>query len=308
MATRKRRGTVTELDGETIAAKFSNLCSLGVYAQAKWFLKCHWSMDPLNIGTNLDVAEHVYVAAKDLKERAHGANDLEQLKAHHFLEKVDDAIRYVEFKAMFKELDLDFNNRLSLTEYLVYKYKLGTQESVATLVNSPQEVVAGLSEAEGELERCNFEYAKAMEALDAVQAVMQQIKDMEDGHAEQADKLSANIDKHEGKIVKQNVAKKKLEVHMNDHPVDNKMRLTQKAAVRKAKKASARFELELQSAQEMVEVIKNSGTSAHAVLWWMERDLKEMEKTMSKKQFERKQRQIQRKKAKADADMAAAQK
>ena len=54
----------------------------------------------------------------------------------------------------------------------------------------------------------------------------------------QADKLSANIDKHEGKIVKQNVAKKKLEVHMNDHPVDNKMRLTQKAAVRKAKKAS----------------------------------------------------------------------
>ena len=53
----------------------------------------------------------------------------------------------------------------------------------------------------------------------------------------QADKLSANIDKHEGKIVKQNVAKKKLEVHMNDHPVDNKMRLTQKAAVRKAKKA-----------------------------------------------------------------------
>ena len=134
--------------------------------------------------------------------------------------------------------------------------------------------------------------------------------------------------------------------------------------------ATARFELELQSAQEMVEVIKNSGTSAHAVLWWMERDLKEMEKTMSKKQFEGKQvplaraaaarascargalpppppprrprhpppavptcacgvvvhsrlwtggvlwgtvpcphqRQIQRKKAKADADMAAAQK
>ena len=73
----------------------------------------------------------------------------------------------------------------------MYKYKLGDKESIATLVNSPQEVVAGLSEAEGELERCNFEYAKAMEALDAVQAVMQQIKDMEDGHAEQACALPA---------------------------------------------------------------------------------------------------------------------
>merc|ERR1719329_1524890 len=106
-------------------------------------------------------------------------------------------------------------------------------------------------------------------------------------HAAKAERLQKSVDKHEGKPVKQNIQRNKLE-------------LTQKAAVRKAKKAAKRFEMELLQAQDKVEDIKNSGVTAHAVLWWMERSLQDMEKTMSKKAFAKKQAKLAAKKASAD--------
>lgn len=302
----QRRNSVTELDGDDDKTKFAALCSLPVYRQAKWFLKTYWSKK-MKFGENPDLREHLYQAAKDLKRRCDkGENELEQLAAHHFLEKIDAAITYTDFKSKFKDLDLDFNNKLSLTEYLVYKFDLSDMKSINQLVNAKQVVVAGLGAAEAELEECQRDYEEAQEAHAAVTTIMEEINQQKAAHIQKAETLTKKIEKMKGKTVKEKMAQKVYDEHMLKAPgVDNKTEITQKAAVRKSKKANKKLQKELAKAEKMVEEIKNSGVAAHAVLWWMERNLKEMEKTMSKKQFAKKMAKIDKKKAAADGDAEA---
>merc|ERR1711924_304569 len=119
------------------------------------------------------------------------------------------------------------------------------------------------------------------------------------------DKHEKNIEKHSASAVKKGIHITKLREHMNNPAVDNKTELTQKAAVRRMKKAVKVARMAVSEAEKLVEQLKNSGIQAGATIWWMERSLKEMEKTMSKKQFANKMKKIQKKKEKAEADARA---
>lgn len=287
-----------------------------VFFEAKWFLKAYWSSDLIStsgknygkISENLDIAEHVFNAAKDMKRRAgSGEHELDQLQAHHFLEKMGEAITYTKFKKKFAELDLDFNNKLSLTEYLVHHYDTATKDDLShieKMVNKKMVEVKGLAAAEAAMAEAQADVEEAQKAQAEVQEIMQLINKKKMNHALKADKLAAKIEKATS-AVKKGIHQTKHREHMNNHPIDNKTELTQKAAVRRQKKATRMAKAALKEAEEEVEKLKNSGVQAGATLWWMERNLKEMEKTMSKKAFAKKMAKIQKKKEAAEADDAA---
>lgn len=60
--------------------------------------------------------------------------DLDEMQAHQFLEKLGETLTVKELRARLKKLDIDSNNRLALSEYLLSKY----QKDPALLVDSNQ--------------------------------------------------------------------------------------------------------------------------------------------------------------------------
>jgi len=52
-----------------------------------------------------------------------GDGQLDEHQAHIFLEKKGEAATVVEFREKLKQIDLDFNKRVSVIEYLLFKYK-----------------------------------------------------------------------------------------------------------------------------------------------------------------------------------------
>ncbi len=53
---------------------------------------------------------------------------LDEHQAHLFLEKKGEAATVVEFRDKMRQIDLDFNRRVSTIEYLLYKYKKTLKE------------------------------------------------------------------------------------------------------------------------------------------------------------------------------------
>jgi len=56
-----------------------------------------------------------------LKGSADG--QLDEIQAHYFLEKRGETHTAIEFREKMRQIDLDFNKRISITEWLVFKYK-----------------------------------------------------------------------------------------------------------------------------------------------------------------------------------------
>ena len=68
------------------------------------------------------------------QEKKKEGSDLDEFNAHRFLEKVGETKRVVELREQLKEIDLDFNKRMSLLEYLLFKYK----KQVTEFLGRPQ--------------------------------------------------------------------------------------------------------------------------------------------------------------------------
>eukprot|EP01119_Soliformovum_irregulare_P006855 TRINITY_DN19274_c0_g1_i1.p1 TRINITY_DN19274_c0_g1~~TRINITY_DN19274_c0_g1_i1.p1 ORF type:complete len:248 (+),score=80.25 TRINITY_DN19274_c0_g1_i1:50-793(+) len=53
---------------------------------------------------------------------------LDEAEAHYFLEKKGEAATVIAFREKMRAIDLDFNKRVSVIEYLLYKYKKTLKE------------------------------------------------------------------------------------------------------------------------------------------------------------------------------------
>merc|ERR1712226_1049253 len=57
-------------------------------------------------------------------------HELSEIKAHLFIEKFGGAATWTKFRDIMRQIDKDFNNRMSLTEYFIFHYKLDWKELV----------------------------------------------------------------------------------------------------------------------------------------------------------------------------------
>jgi len=158
-------------------------------------------------------AEGIWQWAQSFKklDNTKGAegNDLDEFWSHKFLESVGNTLTVIEMRNALKEIDVDNNKRMSLLEYLIYRYK----QTVKELLSRPQGT--------------NEDLIKAQEALQTVQS---EINKIETKKAELEEKSS-------GEGVKAMQAKNELEQLLKkDNTELNKAMLTAEAAVRKAQK------------------------------------------------------------------------
>jgi hypothetical protein len=69
----------------------------------------------------------------DQQNKAEGS-DLDEFNAHRFLEKVQETRTVKELREQLKSIDLDFNKRMAMLEYCLFRYK----KSVSDFVSKPQ--------------------------------------------------------------------------------------------------------------------------------------------------------------------------
>jgi len=186
--------------------KFKQVTAKKYADQAVFFLNAFW---PEFSGE----AENIWkywerIVTLDTTNKKEGC-DLDEFSAHRFLEQSGETKRVVELRDSLREIDKDFNKRMALIEYLLFRYK----QTIKELLSRPQGT--------------NEELVKAQEALQAVN------KEIEKIEAKKKD-LTAKASQSG---VKGAQAKNELEQLLNQDNTDlNRALLTAEAAVRKAQK------------------------------------------------------------------------
>lgn len=188
-------------------AKFKQVTVLKYEDQGKFFLNAFWKEFS-------GEAEKVWAWCRQFEDldldKKKAGNDLDEFTSHRFLEKNGETKGVVELRETLRTIDKDFNKRMALVEYLLFKFKV----SIKDLVTRPQGV--------------NEELAKAQQALEGVQVEIQKIES----------KKAELEQKAQGTGVKAMQAKNELEqLLMRDNTDLNRAVLSAEAAMRKAQKA-----------------------------------------------------------------------
>eukprot|EP00028_Trichosphaerium_sp_Am-I-7-wt_P012107 CAMPEP_0168523540 /NCGR_PEP_ID=MMETSP0405-20121227/10044_1 /TAXON_ID=498012 /ORGANISM="Trichosphaerium sp, Strain Am-I-7 wt" /LENGTH=220 /DNA_ID=CAMNT_0008545433 /DNA_START=158 /DNA_END=821 /DNA_ORIENTATION=+ len=177
--------------------------------QATFFLNAFWP----ELGDKKDELENTWKYVNmfielDIEKGDEGS-DLDEFNAHRFLEKIGTTKRVVELRDSLREIDMDFNKRMALVEYLLFRHKF----KISVMLERPQ----GTNEM----------LARAQQALKAVQTEIAKIE-------QKKKELQAKSAKGG---VRGNAAKNELEQLLSsDNTALNRAVLTAEAAVRKAAK------------------------------------------------------------------------
>lgn len=177
--------------------------------QAQAFLNAYWEA----LG---DDAENIWKMVKIISEldadKGAAGSEVDEFKAHRFLEKLGQTLTVIEFREVMRKVDLDFNRRMSIIEYLLFRY----EKSVDHFVAQPQGT--------------NEDLIRAQEALEKVKDEIDKIEK----------KKAELTTKSEGAGVRAMTAKNELEQLLSRDPTDlNRAVITAEAAVRRAAKAGA---------------------------------------------------------------------
>jgi len=245
-----------------------------------------WNM--VHIMIEIECGQPKLYGSKAWEEKE--GNDLNQFDAHRFFEKNNETLTVKELTSILKKIDIDNNNRMCLTEYLIYKYN----KSGDAVVNSPQ----GGGDP-NQLLAAKKQYDEAVHALQlstqAKEEANESVKSLEAEEKKYNDKLKKFEEKINDKKLSQmkiNRAKSELAQLKCEDPMPlRKAKLTSKAALKKSKKAKKLAQKELESAKEIFDQLKKGGGAAFGAIWWMERTLEETNKYAPSKGKKKKQKQ-----------------
>eukprot|EP00924_Labyrinthula_sp_SR-Ha-C_P013450 augustus_masked-scaffold_5-processed-gene-2.6-mRNA-1 protein AED:0.08 eAED:0.08 QI:0/-1/0/1/-1/1/1/0/321 len=296
------------------AQLLKSLSSKNYKEQAVWFLNAYWAKTP-KLSEDPQAREAIWLythTCEELDPRKEEGNELDELSAHRLLEKIDAALTVKDMREKFREIDIDWNKKVSLTEFLVYKFGVDW----TYLVKAPQatgEFLAQLQAAEAQVRKVEQAIVEAKEtekdarnlekemlkAKKQAELALEEVKREEEAfEKEKADLKAISEDQNLG-IVKRNKAKNELFQLQAANPLPLQTALvSQEAALRKADKAKAaaeegrrlaeestkRCEEAFEKAQEQLEEVKAKAEAGMGKVWWLERELEESKKYMSNKQ------------------------
>jgi len=123
-------------------------------------------------------------------EKGKEGHDLDEFNAHRFLEKLGETKTIKQMRDELKEIDIDFNKRMALIEYLLFRYKKG----ISDFVSRPQgDNTEELKEAQRQLDEAQraFEVARAaMEESDRAAAIAKREAELAKKSAQEAKEQS----------------------------------------------------------------------------------------------------------------------
>merc|ERR1719192_2908316 len=123
--------------------------------QAQFFLNAYWKEFASEVD---EVWEFTHDFIELDKKGASGCT-LDEFEAHRLLEKQGTVLTVIEMRNALKEIDLDTDNKMSLIEYCVWKYKL----DIETLMTRPQGVSKQLEAAAEKIDKIQADIKKIPE-------------------------------------------------------------------------------------------------------------------------------------------------
>uniref|UniRef100_A0A2P2I6M8 Actin bundling protein n=1 Tax=Hirondellea gigas TaxID=1518452 RepID=A0A2P2I6M8_9CRUS len=187
--------------------QFKHVSAKTYRQQAIFFLNAYWKERQSDVE---DIWGYVEAMSELDEKNGKDGCDLDELKSHVFLEKQGGTMTVLELRNKLRKMDLDFNKRMAMIEFLLFKY----DEDVKDLLKRPQ----GTDEA----------LNKAQDALSTAQTEIEKIE---------GEKQNL-IDESKKPGVKGNRAKNQLQqLLVADQTGLNRMILSAEAAVRTVKKS-----------------------------------------------------------------------
>jgi hypothetical protein len=252
-----------------------------------------------------------------LDPKGENGNELDEFKAHQFLEKTEGAKTVAQMRTELKEIDLDFNKYVALSEFFVFNYKC----DVKALVNAPQtsdpETSKALTKAQQEVDMAMAKAQTAAQAADEAatdadnaakreaeaQAALDELNAQQKAYDDKCASLEATGSNMDLGIVKRNRAKQELAMLKAKDPLPlDRAKINQGATVRKAKKARKKADKSAAAAKESKEAAEKAFQAAEdqlaaltraskgagqGSLWFMKRELQEAKKYMTPKQLKK---------------------
>lgn len=296
-----------ELDKEQMEG-WNRLVNKTHTQQAIWWLNGFWGSLENEADTIWDLV-HIMIEIECGKPKKYGklkweekeGNDLDQFQAHRFLEQIGESMTVKELRSKIGFLDIDKNKRLSLTEYLVDKYKKkivsvieapqggqAAQEALDRATKKVEDAVVKMNEASAAAEQAAESLAEAKVAEEesalakqSVQEAVDEVEAQEKEYNSKIEKLKTKIENKDGRLstMKINTAKAELAQAEAEDPLPlRKAKLTQKAALKKQKKANKacqKAEKKAAAASEAAEVRKTEAETSLAEAREALRELKE---------------------------------
>ena len=304
------------LMGVDTAEKFEKLTNKPYKKQAVWFLNAFWADYFAEEAAREKVWEYCNLMIK-LDPKGENGNELDEFKAHQFLEKTEGAKTVAQMRTELKEIDIDFSKYVALSEFFVFNYKC----DVKALVNAPQtsdpESSKALTKAQQEVDMAMAKAQTAAQAADEAakdadnaakreaeaQAALDELNAQQKAYDDKCASLEATGSNMDLGIVKRNRAKQELAMLKAKDPLPlDRAKINQGATVRKAKKARKKADKSAAAAKESKEAAEKAFQAAEdqlaaltraskgagqGSLWFMKRELQEAKKYMTPKQLKK---------------------
>jgi chromosome segregation ATPase len=137
-------------------------------------------------------------------------SELDEFWSHKFLETHGDTLTVIQMRAAFKEIDIDFNKRMSFAEYALWKYK----QNVKELLSRPQgDNKEEIEQAEAMLKEVTALFEEAERRAEEARAALKEAEAREaEAKAKEADAKAKEADakaKEAAAISQENDAKAK---------------------------------------------------------------------------------------------------
>eukprot|EP01107_Rhizomastix_libera_P002526 TRINITY_DN1442_c0_g1_i1.p1 TRINITY_DN1442_c0_g1~~TRINITY_DN1442_c0_g1_i1.p1 ORF type:complete len:299 (-),score=107.40 TRINITY_DN1442_c0_g1_i1:83-979(-) len=286
-------------------AKWNEITKFKYAEQAKWVLNGFWD--------NLEKeAERIWGFVQEFnaldalnKEKACGYS-LDEFWSHKFLEKLGETMTVIQLREKMRSIDLDFDKKMSMIEYLIFRYGISIQQVVnapqggnpeelkkaQVMVDNAQNAVSDMLK-HLEIAKASAKAAEAAEAEN--KAALEELHNQEKAYADKKTDLEKKS--QEGGVVMRNKAANELQQLLAEDPLPlRRAKINQEATVKKSEKATAKAkadeaaaqnsvkeaEKKLQEAMDYLQEAKRSSGGAMGNIWWMEREIIEKKKYLPK--------------------------
>jgi len=259
--------------------KFHEFVNMNYSHQAISFLNAYWG-EIENDATMLWELTQQFIALDH--EKGKEGNDLDEFNAHRFLEKLGETKTVKQMRDELKEIDMDFNKRMALIEYFLWRYQKTLSEFVERPQGSgdPHEI----DEAQRLVDQAKAAAEEAVElerpfriAQEELNQALAELHRQEEEYAQRCSELEQRSTDQNLGVVQRNKAANELSQLKAQDPLPlRQAKITTEAAERKSDKARAPFkeareraERDFEEAERYMQEIMARGTVAHGQIWWL---------------------------------------
>jgi len=268
-------------------AKWEELSAKCFKDQAIWALNGFWD----TIEKDAELVWNWCQTLGELHQDKHADGcDLDEFWSHKFLETLGETMTVIEMREKFRKIDADFNKRMSLLEYIMFRYNIEPHAMVTAPQGGDQEKInqaqAMVDTAQKAVDAMNAALAAAVAAENENKAALEELRAQEKAFEDKKAALEKTKNDMSIGVVKRNKASNELDQMMSEDPLPlRRAKINQAAALKKSERATKaaetavkNAETKLQEALDFLQRAKQSGGVARGAIWWMERELTEKKK------------------------------